>query len=949
MKSKKIFVLVSSLALLLAACNKPASTSQSQPGSESANPTTSETSNPTSQGGQTEVAVTALALNKQTLSLEAGKSESLTVTVTPENASNTKVTWETSDAKIATVSSLGKVTAVKVGTATITVKSQSNPDVTAQCVVTVTEEGGKYGSVNKPKTVAEILAIAAQECKNKDDKTTDVVYVKGIVTKAPTYNAEKGYSSGIYLKDALTDEKDLWVYSANHEPTKIPYQNDEVVLHGYLMNYNGTIEISNVTLDNGTKNYPEIDTVTRGTSTITYNVEHGAVNADAPKSAKNNAEFQFSVTPEQGYKVDRVTVAGEEVAATNGVYKAYVKGNTTVNIDISREGVEVKTVEMAYPGGDSDEFTTNMVQGNNAAKVGLDASIFNVESTNTTGIYAGLNKSGEIRLYDNRKSTDPNQIANGTTLTVSSRKVTIVKIVVTLTSSSAGDMEVKAGDQVVTGNEGTYQIDNSQFSIQNVSRIIYDAQANTPGKQVIIKKVAISYTENAEVAATAVAVSPKTLTLKPEQSAVLSAALTPANATDTVSWKSSDEAKATVDATGRVTAVAEGNATITAYIDADKNGQVGENEIKDTAAVTVEAAEVINYGTAQAPLTIAEAKAVLDKTGTDESKQPLFVKGIISTNKAFHATYHNGEVWLQSDDGQTAKAFEAYSCEIDASLNYPNNPAADELKGYEVVVTGYGKIYNNTYELTNVTRDGARVNPKIISMTREEVAATAIALPATATVDAGSNVQLTATLTPENATSRLTWKSSDEAKAAVDQTGKVTGVAAGTATITAFVDADKNGEVGENEVKAECVVTVNAAAQTVVTLENLGHDISTTAVTEDTETTVNGYKIAYNNGKKQGESIFLTKNAGYIYNKTVMPGAIKSIKLFTNSGASGSAKYGIAFSASPITGKVAAASYTNVKGGENGSFTCSVENALYFCISVDNSANGQVLKLVIEY
>ena len=949
MKSKKIFVLVSSLALLLAACNKPASTSQSQPGSESANPTTSETSNPTSQGGQTEVAVTALALNKQTLSLEAGKSESLTVTVTPENASNTKVTWETSDAKIATVSSLGKVTAVKVGTATITVKSQSNPNVTAQCVVTVTEEGGKYGSVNKPKTVAEILAIAAQECKNKDDKTTDVVYVKGIVTKAPTYNAEKGYSSGIYLKDALTDEKDLWVYSANHEPTKIPYQNDEVVLHGYLMNYNGTIEISNVTLDNGTKNYPEIDTVTRGTSTITYNVEHGAVNADAPKSAKNNAEFQFSVTPEQGYKVDRVTVAGEEVAATNGVYKAYVKGNTTVNIDISREGVEVKTVEMAYPGGDSDEFTTNMVQGNNAAKVGLDASIFNVESTNTTGIYAGLNKSGEIRLYDNRKSTDPNQIANGTTLTVSSRKVTIVKIVVTLTSSSAGDMEVKAGDQVVTGNEGTYQIDNSQFSIQNVSRIIYDAQANTPGKQVIIKKVAISYTENAEVAATAVAVSPKTLTLKPEQSAVLSAALTPANATDTVSWKSSDEAKATVDATGRVTAVAQGNATITAYIDADKNGQVGENEIKDTAAVTVEAAEVINYGTAQAPLTIAEAKAVLDKTGTDESKQPLFVKGIISTNKAFHATYHNGEVWLQSDDGQTAKAFEAYSCEIDASLNYPNNPAADELKGYEVVVTGYGKIYNNTYELTNVTRDGARVNPKIISMTREEVAATAIALPATATVDAGSNVQLTATLTPENATSRLTWKSSDEAKAAVDQTGKVTGVAAGTATITAFVDADKNGEVGENEVKAECVVTVNAAAQTVVTLENLGHDISTTAVTEDTETTVNGYKIAYNNGKKQGESIFLTKNAGYIYNKTVMPGAIKSIKLFTNSGASGSAKYGIAFSASPITGKVAAASYTNVKGGENGSFTCSVENALYFCISVDNSANGQVLKLVIEY
>ena len=396
MKSKKIFVLVSSLALLLAACNKPASTSQSQPGSESANPTTSETSNPTSQGGQTEVAVTALALNKQTLSLEAGKSESLSVTVTPENASNTKVTWETSDAKVATVSSLGKVTAVKVGTATITVKSQSNPNVTAQCVVTVTEEGGKYGSVNKPKTVAEILAIAAEECKNKDDKTAEPVYVKGIVTKAPKYNAEKGFSQNIYLKDALTDEKDLWVYSANHEPTKIPYQNDEVVLHGYLMNYNGTIEISNTKID-GKDNYPEIDTVTRGTSTITYSATHGAFNAEAPKSAKNNAEIQFSVTPEQGYKVDNVTVNGDILdAQADGSYKTYVKGNMAIVANISEVGVDMKTVTMET----KPEASTNMTEGNNAAAVGLDADVFDVRSDKPTGIYAGLNVAGNIRLYN---------------------------------------------------------------------------------------------------------------------------------------------------------------------------------------------------------------------------------------------------------------------------------------------------------------------------------------------------------------------------------------------------------------------------------------------------------------------------------------------------------------------------------------------------------------------
>ena len=788
--------MLSALALSLAACSSKGKNPSTSGGgadstSQGGDSQSSQGGNSTSdQGG--EIAVTSVTLDQATLALEVGKSANLTATVLPANASNTKVSWSSSDATIASVSNLGKVTAAKVGTATITAASQSNPAIKAECVVTVSEEGGKYGSVNKPKTVAQILAIAAEECKNKDDRTAEPVYVKGIVWKAPT---NKGtFSQGIYLKDALTDEKDLWVYSANHDELKEPYKNDEVVLHGYLMNYNGTIEVSNVTID-GAKVYPAIDTVTRGTSSITYNVEHGSVNAEAPKSGKNMSEFSFTVTPEANYKVDRVTVNGTEVAAeANGSYKGIVKGDTVVQIDISEEGVTVQTVEMAYPGGPNDSDTTNMVEGNNAAKVGLDASIFEVTSTNTTGIYAGLNKNGEIRLYDNRKAEDVSQIANGTTLTVSSRRVTITKIVIELTSTSVGTMEVKAGDQVVTASDGQYQINNGKFSIQNVSRI--EGGASASGKQVIIKKVTISYTENAAVAATAIAVAPKTLTLKPEQTGLLKATLTPENATDVIAWETSDASKVTVAQDGTVTAVAEGSATITAKV---------SDTIKDTAVVTVEAAEVINYGTAEAPLTIAEAKAVLDKTGTNESKQPLFVKGIISTNKAFSATYHNGEVWLQSDDGTVAKAFEAYSCEIDASLNYQGDPAVDELVGYEVVVTGYGKIYGTTYELTNVTRDGNRINPKIISMEKQSVPATGIALDKTsAEIEVAEELQLKATLSPAGAEGTVVWSSSAEGVATVDQNGKVVGVAAGTATITAQVS---------ETIKAECAVTVKAAAQ----------------------------------------------------------------------------------------------------------------------------------------
>lgn len=792
MKSKKIFVLLAALALSLAACG-PKPDSSKQGGGSQSSPETSEGAGSSEQGGG-EIAVTSVSLDQTTLALEVGKSANLKATVLPENASNNKVTWEIDDATIASVSQLGKVTALKVGNAKITAKSQSNPEIKAECQLTVSEEGGKYGSLNKPKTVAEILAIAAEECKADGDKTADVIYVKGKLSKAPTLFADKGYSQGIYLKDQLTDENELWVYSANHDALKTPYQNDEVILHGYLMNYKGAIEVSNVTLADNSKVYPEIDSIVdRGTSTITYNVENGSVNADAPKSGKNLSEFTFSVTPAANYKVDRVAVNGEAVTAqADGSYKGIVKNNTTVVIDISPVGVEVLSAVLEYKGGPDDSYTKNMTGGNDAALVGLDATLFEVVSTNTTGIYAGLNKSGEIRLYDNRKASDTTQITNGTTLIVSSRRATITKIVIELTSTSAGTMEVKAGDTVITGNEGQYQVNGAQFSIQNVTRI---EDPTASGKHVVVKKVTISYTMNQEVHATAIALDKATLEIEEGKDAQLAATLTPANATDVVAWSSDTAAVATVDQTGKVTAVAPGNAVITAKV---------SDSVKATCAVKVTAAAVINYGSATAPLTVAEAKAVLDQTGANMSKQPLFVKGIVSTNKAFNTQYHNGEIWLQSDDGTVEKAFELYNCEIDSSIpNASSYETADALKGCEVIATGYGKIYSPTYELTNNTVDGVRVNPKIISLTPPAATdPTAITLnKTTASIATDETLQLTATLEPAGATGTIVWASDAEGVATVDQNGLVTPVAAGNANITATVGS----------LSATCALTVTQA------------------------------------------------------------------------------------------------------------------------------------------
>lgn len=84
--------------------------------------------------------VESVALNKTTLQLAVGEEEYLEAIISPENASNPNVTWESSNTDVATVNSLGKVTAIAPGTATITVTTEDGSK-TATCEVTVLQTG----------------------------------------------------------------------------------------------------------------------------------------------------------------------------------------------------------------------------------------------------------------------------------------------------------------------------------------------------------------------------------------------------------------------------------------------------------------------------------------------------------------------------------------------------------------------------------------------------------------------------------------------------------------------------------------------------------------------------------------------------------------------------------------------------------------------------------------
>lgn len=81
---------------------------------------------------------TALSINKTSISLNKGVSETLTITRTPSSVSYPTITWTSSNTSVATVDSNGKVTAIGNGTASITAKTTDGTNISKNCSVTVT-------------------------------------------------------------------------------------------------------------------------------------------------------------------------------------------------------------------------------------------------------------------------------------------------------------------------------------------------------------------------------------------------------------------------------------------------------------------------------------------------------------------------------------------------------------------------------------------------------------------------------------------------------------------------------------------------------------------------------------------------------------------------------------------------------------------------------------------
>ena len=82
--------------------------------------------------------VKGLSLDKDKITIDKGETEKLEAVITPEGATNQKVTWKSSDETVVTISEAGEVTGKKGGVAVVTCTSEDG-ELEANCIVTVIE------------------------------------------------------------------------------------------------------------------------------------------------------------------------------------------------------------------------------------------------------------------------------------------------------------------------------------------------------------------------------------------------------------------------------------------------------------------------------------------------------------------------------------------------------------------------------------------------------------------------------------------------------------------------------------------------------------------------------------------------------------------------------------------------------------------------------------------
>ena len=238
----------------------------------------------------------------------------------------------------------------------------------------------------------------------------------------------------------------------------------------------------------------------------------------------------------------------------------------------------------------------------------------------------------------------------------------------------------------------------------------------------------------------------------------------------TVEWTSSDESVATVDATGMVVAVSAGKADITA--------SVTDSEMSAVCKVTVKVAAK--------DITVPDNLDVKLNDGNETTVEATVSPADATDVKVSYASTDEAVATVDKDG--KVQILQPGECDIVTTLTQEGKKVVEKKTHIKAF-----------YEVEGITLDKTE-----------------------GILTAGNTVTLNATVLPEEIADEtiVTWTSSDEKVATVDENGKVTAIAAGEATITA--------NAGEKSATYKLTVQAKKVVQNTNKSSNKGNTSSST-------------------------------------------------------------------------------------------------------------------------
>lgn len=317
--------------------------------------------------------VTGIKVSPDTLTLtKKGETAQLTAEVTPSYADNKRVTWQSSDEKVATVDENGKVTAVGNGTATITATSVSGSYTAAVSV-----------TVKIPVEIQKLTIEAEKETLTKIGESTE------LKVKIEPENADL--------------QKLIW--KSHNEKVAITDENGKVTAVG-----NGTAEITVTTEDGKITASIMITVKVPDEPTINKTTGFRRLRARSVKQTKTSVTLQWNIIKD----ADGYFIYGNRCNTGTKSYK-YRKLATITGGDIStwtqkdlKKGTYYKYVVKAY----------RLVNGK---KVVTDTSI-SVHAVTGGGKY-GNAKAVSVTQIGNKKNVSKITLKMGKTAQIKAKEV----------------------------------------------------------------------------------------------------------------------------------------------------------------------------------------------------------------------------------------------------------------------------------------------------------------------------------------------------------------------------------------------------------------------------------------------------------------------------------------------------------------------------------------------